>query len=287
MHPMLRILTTALALAVPSAALAALSPAPTTLEATGSGNEKAAKLQLDGAKQLRRAAGKKTGEERRTALRAAADAYRKVATEHPDSAAVSAEAAFRAGEIMRSLGDADAARSDFELAAKSGKQAPQFGARALNELGHLARRKEQFDEAIAFYQRVNSEFPGQDGEGARALTWVGKLEARLGKDEQARTTWLSLQERFPSQPVLAIRAADLAVLSWIEAGDATQAAKSLADVDARFGGDDNKSQAWWSPEVDTALSKMRCRTKLESAGTATAQDSDEEGEEDEDGKDRR
>jgi len=276
------------ALANPSP-LATLTTKPTASLSVRSeallGNEKVAKQQLDAAKALRRAASKKSGEERRSSMLSAAEAYRKVVTDNPDQSRLCAEAAFRAGEIERSLGDLAKARGAFEIAVNHGKEAPQFGARAMSEMAHIDRRNEKLDEALVLYRKVAETFPGQDAEGARAITWAGKVEAKLGKSEEARKTWLSIGDRFSAQPILAIRAADLAALSFLEDGDVANARKTLDDVESRFG-EDNKNQPWWTPQVDETLAKMRIHAKL--AGNAASNDAgDTAEEEEEDGADRR
>jgi hypothetical protein len=246
-------------------------------------SESSAKAQLDNARQMRRAATKKSGEERRAALAAAAVAYREVLTQNagnPAAGATCAEAAFRAGEIERSLGDLEGATSAFEAAVKHGKDAPQFGARGLSELGHLARRKQEWDVAIGFYQRVDKEYPGQTAEGARAATWIGKIEDRLCRHEDARKTWLAIGDRFPSQPILAIRAVDLAALDAIEQGDPAAGKQMIEDAAKRYGFE-NKDQDWWTPEVDDALNRMKAREKLglasAKAGADASDEDDEEG----------
>lgn len=268
----------ALAALFGSGALASVPAEPTSLTRFEPGSDKAAKQQLDDAKALRRAAGKKAGEERRKALAEAATAYRKVVTENPDQTRACAEAAFRAGEIERSLGEIEKARESFRAAVEHGKDAPQFGSRAMSELAHLERRAEKLEEALATYRKIPETFPGQDAEGARAITWAGKMESKLGRAEDARKTWLSIGDRFPAQPILAIRAADLAALSLLEAGDVAGAQKVVSDVEARFG-EDNKNQPWWTPQVDETLAKMRIHAKL--AGSSANVDADDDGDDDE------
>lgn len=255
--------------AMSRAALCALLAVPFALPAArgAEGTEKTSKAQggarqaLDQAQKLRRAASKKVGEERRAQLESAIAAYRKVVDECKDEPREAAEAAFRAGEIERSLGDAAGAREAFEKSVALGKSAPQFGARALNELAHLARREKKLDAAMALYKRVPAEYPQQEAEGARAMTWVGKLLVEQGKAAEARASWLAIGDQFKSQPVLAIRAADLAAMSLVQANDEAGASAIVEQVEKRFG-PGNPDLEFWTPDVDAALAKMKVRKAL-------------------------
>ncbi|MFG0320402.1 MAG: hypothetical protein ACF8XB_24235, partial [Planctomycetota bacterium JB042] len=121
--------------------LAALSAPAAATEGDGpAGSRGEAERLLAAARQTKRTAHRKTGEEKRRILEETVAAYRLVLERHGDQGDLCAEAAFRVGEIERTLGDALASRAAFEAAAARGGDAPRFAARAENELGHLARR---------------------------------------------------------------------------------------------------------------------------------------------------
>ena len=249
-------------------ALAALT-APLWLALPGLASEDAdpsgradARATLAAAKQSRRTAFKKTGEEKRKILEQTVAAYRLVLQHHEDEGDLCAEAAFRIGEIERSLGDAPAARAAFEQTVSRRDDAPRFAARALNELGHLARRAGDLEAALETYRRVPSEFPAQDAEAVKALTWGGKMLLQLDRGEDARTMWLSIGRLHPSEPVAAVRAADLASQSALDEGDRALARKILEETEAHHS-ESNLEQEWWSPEVERAVSKMKVRARLD------------------------
>lgn len=218
--------------------------------------------QLDIAQKTKRQAVKKSGEEKRAILESSAAAYRAVLTDWKDDAKACAEAAFRIGEIERTLGDEKEASAAFDLAVARGAEAPRLAARALNELGHLARRASDESTALAYYERVLGEYPGEEDEGVKALTWIGKVQASSGDPAKARATWLSLGDRFPTRPVAAVRAADLAAVSALRESDREGARKIVEETRARYS-EANKQQAWWTPEVEEALGRMRSAAELE------------------------
>lgn len=221
----------------------------------------AAEAQLKIAGQTRRQAFKKSGEEKQAILEASLLEYRKIFEQFGEQQVTCAEAAFRVGEIERTLGNAAAARTAFEKVQEYVKSAPTFAARALCELAHIARREQRIDDALATYQSVLERFPSEEEQAVLALTWVGKVEERRGKTEEARKAWLSIAERFPSKPIPAIRAADLAALSALSDDDPETCRQIIDSTRSRFGAA-NKDQAWWSPKVEEALKKMKSARRL-------------------------
>jgi len=242
-------------------AAAVLLGAP-ALPAEQKGSDHPARVQLDAARQVRQKAFKKSGEEKRSILEASIAEYQIVLEKFGKQKDACAEAAFRIGEIERSLGDAQDAREAFEKVLAFGAEQPTFAARAQLELGHIARRADQTDQAIALYQKLLEQYSAQETQAVAALTWIGKLEDRRGQSDKAREIWLSLADRFPSQPVPAIRAADLAALSALKSDDLQTARQIMQSTQERFS-EDNQDQAWWSPAVEEALGKMKAARKLQ------------------------
>lgn len=239
-----------------------------------------AAAQLDHAKQARRASYHTSGEEKRRVLESVIAEYQVVLDRFAQDFGACAEASFRIGELKRSLGDTAGAKAAFEKTSSMGKQAPRFAARALNELGHLARRSGDDAGAKAIYQRVLEEYAKNDVEGVKALTWLGKIESKRGNASGARELWLSIADKFPSQPIAAIRAADLAALAATKDGDRGGAEKIVASTRARFSSD-NEDQAWWSPEVEEALNRMKSARALDgktahAPGAAAAGEADDD-----------
>lgn len=241
--------------------LAGLLLAVTLPTSPASATANNAREQLAAASKIRRDANKKDPEEKRRILLQSVASYQEVLERFTDDPVACAEAAYRVGEIQRSLGDAPAARQAFEHSATLGAHEPRFAARACNELGHLARRAGDAEGAIRQYQRVMGEFAAQEPEGAAALTWIGKVEASRNRDAEASAAWLSVAERFPSQPIAAIRAADLAALAALARGDRAAATKIVDETRARFSAD-NPDQEFWSPKVDEAVARMKAPTRL-------------------------
>ena len=128
------------------------------------------------------------GAQRLAARREAVDAYRAVRRYFPGNRALGAEAAFRAGELLRS-GHFDAeAAEEFELARDLG-QATVFAPRGGLELAHLHRRHARLLDALAAYAAV-TEMEDIDREYTdRARNWKGTVEARLGRHSEARRSW--------------------------------------------------------------------------------------------------
>lgn len=225
---------------------------------------------LDRAGQIRRQSFKKSGEEKRKILEDAISAYGVVAERHAQDERSCAEAAFRIGELQRSLGDTAAAAAAFELAASRGKAAPRFASRAQNELAHILRRAGKPNEAIAAYRRVLDEYPNEEGEGAKALTWIGRIQERAGDGAAARSTWMSIAEKTPTQAVAAVRAADLAALSLLKAGNKDDARNVIDAVRKRFA-----DSPYWTADVEEALGRMRSLRQLD-GGSAPAEADDDE-----------
>lgn len=225
---------------------------------------------LDRAGQIRRQSFKKTGEEKRKILEEAIATYGAVSVQFAQDERACAEAAFRIGELQRSLGDTAAAAAAFEQAAARGKAAPRFAARAQNELAHILRRAGKPNEAIAAYRRVLDEFPHEETEGAKSLTWIGRVQERAGDGASARSTWLSIADKTPTQAVAAVRAADLAALSLLKAGNKDDARKVIEAVRKRFA-----DSPYWTADVEEALGRMRSARQLDGSAAPAETDDDE------------
>jgi tetratricopeptide (TPR) repeat protein len=166
------------------------------------------------------------GREREALRRRVVEAYRAVRQGFPAEKAAVAEASFRAGELLRSSGSAGEARAEFELARAAGAGTP-FRARAGLELGHLARRAELHEDALARYREVLSDEDCPAQQRDQAWLWAGRACAELGRAAEARELLRRAAER-AQDPCDRVEAYDALALAWIAAGDLEAAAGELA-----------------------------------------------------------
>lgn len=202
-----------------------------------------AKAQLAHALGMKRLLRGSRGEERDKARRRAVEAYRAVRRYFPREHAIASEAAFRAGELLRSAGEYGLAIVEFDQARILGRK-QGFGPRAALEIGHLERRRLRFNDALAAYEAVQSL--GEDCAAERdiAAYWAGRVHLRLDRPKDA----LRCFERAARQgvePVQRIRAFDSWAGILIDRGDLEGAAgvlelcrgsvKDFAEEETRLG----------------------------------------------------
>jgi len=190
--------------------------------------------QLEHARSVRFALRGRQGDERERARRSAVRAYRAVRTYYPGAREVR-EASFRAGELLRAAEDVEAARCEFELAAVPGVPSP-FVARALLELGHIERRAEHYQEALALYDRVVADTRARPEYRDRAALWAGRVYQESKREADAERVWTRLASD-AVDPVVRVRAYDAIALLYVRRGDLEGAAgvlelcrRSLEDV---------------------------------------------------------
>lgn len=165
------------------------------------------------------------GAELEAARRTAFHALRDVSLRFARVPAVSAEAAFRAGEVARAAGWPDDARGAFERAVEKGVGTP-FHQRGLLELGHLARRAGEAVEGLAYYDAVLLAPETTRVHADRAAIWRGRMQIELGRIAEARASWWRVA-RHGSSPLDRIRAHALIAGSWSAAGDPERACAVL------------------------------------------------------------
>ena len=182
--------------------------------------------QLGHARRLKRELGAKTGDERLFWRKLAVEAYQAVRVFHPEARTVAAEAAFRAGEILRSAEQDGPAAAEFRWCAQHAR-GTDFRARARLELGHLERRAERWREALELYVDVAADPEAAPARREDAWLWAGGAWSALGRAEDARTAWRRVAEQ-GSDDLLRVRAFDELGLSWLAAGDVEAAAGELA-----------------------------------------------------------
>ena len=184
-----------------------------------------AREQLDYATGLKTGLRGQTGPARDEGRAAAVRAYRAVRELFPAEAPVCAEAAFRAGELLRSSGDNGAAVTEFRYAREHGGETP-FRVRALLEIGHVERRAQRFQEALTAYEGVSTDAAATPGQKDDASLWAGTVYAELGRPDDARRAWTRVAES-AEDPLDRVRAYDQLALAAVGRGDLEGAAGLL------------------------------------------------------------
>jgi tetratricopeptide (TPR) repeat protein len=218
----------------------------------------AARAGLEQAARLRRGLRGLRGDERAQQLRRAVGAYRELCARFAQQPHVVAEAAFRAGELLRAAGDG-AARSEFERAWRRGAGS-DWRARAGLELGHLARRAEDDRTALSRYRRVLADTASAPSRRDEAALWAGRCCVELGREEEARDLWEHVATQ-AIDPCDRVAAHDELALLWLAAGDLEAAAGELER--ARAGVRDQALERTpLGARVRSALRRMRAVTRL-------------------------
>jgi tetratricopeptide (TPR) repeat protein len=218
--------------------------------------------------ELARAAGLKlalrgTSDGARQAARdAAVRAYRAVREHFPGDAPACAEAAFRAGELLRAAEDVAGARSEFVLARERGAGTP-FRVRAMLELGHVERRARNHADALSAYESVIAEADAPRRARDDASLWLGRVYLELDRTADARRAWQRVADG-GEDPLDRVRAYDYLAAVRVTEGDLDGAAEilkscrsALADVAAE--------ETALGERVRTALLAMRATEELERA----------------------
>ena len=128
------------------------------------------------------------GTDREAARERAVVAYRAVHYHFPRELAARAEAAFRAGELLRAGKRAKEARLSFEDAAQLGA-GTEYRARGWLQVGHGYRRAHRMIDALGAYEKVALDPDAAPRHRDRALLWRARLQARLGRGKEARASW--------------------------------------------------------------------------------------------------
>ncbi len=137
---------------------------------------------------------------------------------------LAAEAAFRAGEIWRSLGKVGLARSAFQMAFDCGRGIA-FAPRALLELAHLRRRDREMGAALAGYARVLKLPETLLRQENDAHEWLGRCRLLLDQPILAEARFAIWQANAEG-PMEEVRAATARADAFLKSGH-TAAAQSL------------------------------------------------------------
>ena len=221
-----------------------------------------ATAQLAHAASLRAAMRGKEGDARNAARRAAVDAYRAVKEYFAGDARACAEAAFRAGELLRSADDNAGALAEFQVAKERGADSP-YRIRAELEIGHIHRRAQEHEKALASYEAVLSDPAATAGQRDDASYWTGHVCAAEKRIDDARKAWQRVADH-GEDPLDRIRAWDCIAQSYVDSGDLEAAAgaleksrESLTEVAAE--------ETKLGERVRNALTSMRASDDLQRA----------------------
>ncbi len=224
---------------------------------------------LDSARaELARASGLKialrgtAGDARHAAREAAVRAYRAVREHFPDDAPACAEAAFRAGELLRAADDVAAARSEFAIARERGSGTP-FRVRAMLEIGHMERRVRNHADALATYESVLAEAAAPRAARDEASLWLGRVYVELGRGADARRVWQRVADD-GEDPIDRVRAFDFLAGARIADGDLDGAAGVLKQCRSALA-DFAAEETALGERVRAALLAMRANDELERA----------------------
>ncbi|PCH83824.1 MAG: hypothetical protein COB96_00090 [Planctomycetota bacterium] len=221
-------------------------------------------IQLQSAKAIKSESRGTKGAARVMALDNACAAYDAVVKYWPDSGVLTAEAAFRSGEINRSLGRPGAAKGSFEVAFDQG-EGSYFAPRAILEIGHIHRRVSEMDKALEYYGRLVAI----KGVPVRYLNdsreWAGKVHFELGHWDKALLSFKqwSVNSEGPTEQV---RAVDLQLGCLLELKQMEAArvllAKTMEEL-TPLSEEPSKEGA----RLKRALERMKAPSRLAASGT--------------------
>jgi tetratricopeptide (TPR) repeat protein len=221
-----------------------------------------AALQAEHARAVRQRFWGTEGEARERARAEAVAAFRAVRAYFPRARRSGAEAAFRAGELLRAAGRSSDAREEFAEAARLGEGTP-FGARAVLQLGHLARHAGDGEGALALYGSLEVDRSASQRVRASATLWSGRVHAEAGRADAARRCWRRVAIGAEHE-LDRVRAYDELALSWIERGDLEAAAAVLQECRDALA-DRALEQSARGARLRGAVSRMRSLARLRHA----------------------
>lgn len=139
---------------------------------------------LERARQKKQALRGERGE-RLTKLRLEAiDAYQRVHERWPEAGGITAEAAFRAGELLRTGGAPNLAIQEFEIAVGT-REGGEFSARARYEIGHVQRREGRSELALAAFEELTASPAADDHLRDMASLWYAKVLSEIDQPRDA------------------------------------------------------------------------------------------------------
>lgn len=152
--------------------------------------------------------------DRSRARKRAAALYMEVADAFPDAGALTAEALFRAGELLRANGDIADAIAVLKRAAAVARPGV-FACRAWYEVGHIERRQGQLDAAAAAFVLASEAADGTRRRREQAELWRARCIAESGQRAAAEALLRDLVRRI-EDPCDRLRAYDQLVILLVE-----------------------------------------------------------------------
>ena len=229
----------------------------------------AAERALERARAMKQALQGERGESL-TRLRAeAVAAYVRVHERWPRSGATAAEAAFRAGELLRAGAEPELALEQFRVAMEL-KNPGEFAARALYEIGHVQRREGNIEPALAAFEQLVASGPADPHLRDMASVWYAKVLAETGQLPDAERVLRRLTKT-ATEPTDRIRAYDELILLLVDRGELEGASGWLAEC--KYSVRDTARELTEKGErVTKALERMRGLTALQKAIEARMRD---------------
>ena len=181
--------------------------------------------QLMHARRLKRQMAEKQGKELDSWRKLAVEAYQAQRVFHPEARAIAVEAAFRAGEILRTAGDEDRALAEFRWAVANGGESA-FKVRGRMEIGHLHRRAGRWREALQSYLDAAADPSGSASRREDAWLWVGSAWKGLERRDEAEAAWRRVAEE-GTDPLARVTAFDELCLLYLEESEIEGAAGML------------------------------------------------------------
>ena len=203
------------------------------------------------------------------ARRAVAFAWVAVRVRFPAERELAAEAAFRAGEQFRTLGDGAAAVREFEC-ARALASGPALRSRAGLELAHAERRRGGLERALDLYLALSAQPEAPVRRRDEAALWVGKTYALLGRKLDAQR-WLRHAAERTTHALDRIRAFDEWAALYVSLDDPEAAAGVIATCRAALG-PAALEETPLGEEVRDALDSMRSIELVERAVTRRRED---------------
>jgi tetratricopeptide (TPR) repeat protein len=221
-----------------------------------------AEAQLKLATELRNALRGLEGGERDAARARALAACRAVRQYFPGEGWACAEAAFRAGELLRAAGDLAGAAAEFQAAREQKGESP-FRLRALLELGHMQRKDKQLERALASYEAALGDPGATPGQRDEASLWAGSVYRDLQRPADARRVWQRVADA-GEDPLDRIRAFDRIASLLVETGDLEGAAGTIERCKEVLAGP-AAEETRTGERVRSALQNMRAIEELQRA----------------------
>lgn len=197
------------------------------------------------------------GAERLPALEQAARAYEEVGTKYAGAGPAVARAWWEAGELWRRHGSLALAEKAYQQALE--RDPTRYGERAWLELGHVQRRTDRADEALASYGKAAAVRPAS-ARAHEARLWIGRTHAQGGKLQDAITAYRAALEA-TDHPGRVVEACDMLAMAQIKAGDLGGAAESVRLADSQL----SKVEGPAADRLKRALDGMSARRSLQRA----------------------